>query len=192
MQSNLVKKLSGSAPHILRTKSLQVITANLPTWKAMAASRQALYYKHHLALNQFSAIVLVLLTTGARVTEVLQIRKKDVSPCGTVFLHGLKGSCNRFFSLPFLLNFAGDATTSPSTLLFDVSYSALYAQIKIELNGVFHIPSQGRDVVTHWFRYSYVCELIALCGADAEQIARAIGHRNLTSTVHYLTRLQNG
>lgn len=121
----------------------------------------------------------ILLATGARSSEMLNLRASDLNPeAETLFFRGLKGSRDRNVPVsPDLFKRVASHASSlhPSDCLFNISYSrlqqlwALYRPIPKPL---------------HSLRHTFAIELYRRT-KDLFLVQRALGHRNLFTTLIY-------
>jgi len=124
----------------------------------------------------------LLLETGARVTELLQLDASDILlDQSAVALSGIKGSMDRVIPLKGhtmlkLTEHLGGRTTG---LLFDFKkrwlqdrWSNVYA------------PQIGTTKTLHALRHTFAIELFKVC-KDLRLIQQALGHRNIENTMVY-------
>lgn len=123
-------------------------------------------------------ILELALQTGARATELLNLKRSDLIPNDeTVFIHGIKGSNDREIPLPSRLfqrlqRFEA-SLTGPK--LFDISYDRLY-----QVWGLYRpVPKKF-----HSLRHTFAIELYKRT-RDIRLLQVALGHRNIANTMIY-------
>ncbi len=116
--------------------------------------------------------------TGARATELLNIRKEDLNVYDqSVFIRGIKGSNDREIPLPTWLFDALEAYSKSiqGEQLFDISYHRLrqiwehYRPVKKKF---------------HCLRHTFAIRLYKKV-KDIRLLQLALGHRNITNTMIY-------
>lgn len=124
----------------------------------------------------------VLLHTGGRATEILNLRPKDLNHHdGTVFIYGLKGSNDRELRIPPWLFDRLVSLADGANPIFNISY-----------NRMRQIWEQYRPCkkTLHSLRHTYAIGLY-LKEKDIRLLQVALGHRNITNTMVYVDYLFN-
>lgn len=123
-------------------------------------------------------LLYVAMYTGARATEILNLKKEDLNVYDqSVFIHGIKGSNDREIPLPdWLFEMLEDYSKEVSgDLIFDISYHRLR-----------QIWDQYRPVKKkfHCLRHTFAIRLYKKV-KDIRLLQIALGHRNITNTMVY-------
>lgn len=118
------------------------------------------------------------LFTGARATELLELKKSDMDlQENSIFIKGIKGSNDRELPLPNRLfqNLAKVAHDSPSDLIFPISYNRLRQiwQLYRPVHKKFHS-----------LRHTFAIQLYRKT-KDIRLLQMALGHRNIVNTMIY-------
>lgn len=133
----------------------------------------------HLPRGRDGLLIELGLRTGARASELLGITKADLdSRHRTVFIRGLKGSNDRYVTLPrdFFdrLQRYADKQTGPQ--IFTISYSRFH-QIWEHYR-----PSKKK---VHALRHTFAINLYRAC-KDLHIVKQCLGHKSLNNTMIYL------
>ena len=129
--------------------------------------------------NQRDATLLwVLLHTGCRASEALNLRIQDFDPRGrTLFIQGLKGSNDREIPIPnWLAKLVAVQATVNSTHIFPISYQRLN-QLWLHYR-----PAKKK---LHSLRHSFGIHLYRKT-KDMKLVQLALGHKNITNTLVYV------
>ncbi len=121
-------------------------------------------------------LLFLALHTGARASELLNIRKQDLDPeSNTVFIRGIKGSNDREIPLyPWLFK-SLQSLDSKSEMTFPISYNRL-RQI-----WQYYRPTHKKF---HCLRHTFAIRLYKKT-KDIRLVQVALGHRNITNTMVY-------
>lgn len=125
-----------------------------------------------------ATILLLLLHTGARAQELLNVTSVDVQ-AGAIFLRGLKGSYDREIPLPEWLYALTRLEMMPGALpgakVFDISYKRLY-----------QVWCYWRPVKKklHSLRHTFAINLYRKT-KDLRLVSAALGHKNILNTMVY-------
>lgn len=131
----------------------------------------------------FKYLVYLLLVSGCRISEALNVRGCDVTGCYRIVLHGSKGSNNRVVFLP-LLSEGGLGVTPPSVLVWGI-YSRFYVYRVLKKHGIYLSKEGNKNMaVTHSFRNAVAAELQLIVGSTAEK-SIALGHKSQKSRQYY-------
>lgn len=136
-----------------------------------------------MAPGRDSLLLRLLLETGARATEILNVRVSDLSEVDqTVFIKGIKGSNDReiplssdLFTLVKGLVDSGSGLPNSGTKLFPISYKRLF-QIWNEYK-----PGPKK---LHSLRHTFAINLYKR-SRDLRLVQVALGHRNIANTMVY-------
>ena len=128
------------------------------------------------------ALILFLYATGVRVSEVLQIKKNDITENWVKILYS-KGSKQRIVPI------AKSAIEAINKYLENRKYKSEYIFLNYKGNhlsriSVFKITQKYFGVSPHTFRHSYATALI-LGGADLMVVSELLGHSNIETTQIY-------
>lgn len=133
-----------------------------------------------------SLVLQALLKTGARASEILNVRVNDVNRVdGTVYIRGLKGSLNREIPLPLkLLNelyaYMDSIGVRGDDLVFPISYN--------RLQQIWDVYRPNRDKGLHSLRHTFAINLYKK-SKDIRLVQTALGHKSITNTMVYATYL---
>jgi integrase/recombinase XerD len=141
------------------------------------------------------AIVLTSVLTGLRRSEVMGLRRGDLTRNGTVYYTvRAKGGTIRHRELPPpALSAIVDAleaegrpleTLATDERIFPVTSAAFYANLRR-----YAVKADLQGVTPHVLRHS-AAKLRRDNGASIEDVARLLGHRSLFTTARYLARLE--
>ncbi len=139
---------------------------------------EILLKKYILSDRRNCLLIYLAMHTGARATEILNLKKEDLNVYDqSVFIHGIKGSNDREIPLPeWLFDFVEDySKTTPGDELFDISYHRLrqiwehYRPVKKKF---------------HCLRHTFAIRLYKKV-KDIRLLQIALGHRNITNTMIY-------
>lgn len=125
-------------------------------------------------------IVRVALATGARATELLNIRRQDLYENDkTVFIIGLKGSNDRELPLPTDLwdDLKIYAQTHANDRIFPISYTILHRMWG---------NMRPCKKVFHALRHTFALELYKRT-KDIRLVQLALGHKNIANTEIYMS-----
>lgn len=120
----------------------------------------------------------MLLNTGARAQEILNLTKTDLNPHEeTVLIRGLKGSNDRELPLPRWLfqRIQKVADQSPEERIFPITYNRLRQIWELYRP----IPKK-----IHSLRHTFAIRLFKKT-RDLRLVQVALGHRNITNTMIY-------
>ena len=141
------------------------------------------------------AIVVTSILTGLRRSEVMGLRRGDLTRNGTVYFSvRAKGGVIRHREMPVpAFTAIEDAVRAggrrledldKSERVFDVSSAGFYANLRR------YAAKAGLEAVTpHVLRHS-AAKLRRESGASIEEVASLLGHRSLYTTARYLARLE--
>lgn len=129
------------------------------------------------------AVAALMFEHGLRITEVLRIESRDISPSGHIHIKGLKGSNSRVVLASTLRTFW---THSPD-YMFPIgnTWSRFYFYRWFKKMGVYKIFGDNKKKsVTHLFRHALALHLKD--EFDNTQLTQLyLGHKNIKSTEHY-------
>ncbi len=123
-------------------------------------------------------IIELALRTGARATELLNMRKADINSFDeTLLIKGLKGSSDREIPLPTALfkRLIDYAATRPTEVIFDITYN------RLRDIWVVYRPCHKKF---HALRHTFAIRLYKKT-KDLRLVQLALGHRNITNTMVY-------
>lgn len=122
------------------------------------------------------ALLELALATGARATELLNLRLSDLNEEDqSVFIHGIKGSDDREIPLKPALFKRISSLTITGDRLFPITYPRLY-----QIWDLYRpVPKKF-----HSLRHTFAIELYTRT-KDIRLLQVALGHRNITNTMIY-------
>lgn len=123
-----------------------------------------------------SLMLSLLLFTGCRSGELLNLRKRDLnaSEC-SVLIKGTKGSTNREIPLPRAFYARLEGYSEGRDRLFPISYN------RLRDIWMFYRPVKKK---LHSLRHTFAIELYRKT-LDIRLVQRALGHRNIETTMIY-------
>ena len=141
---------------------------------------------HNRLGAELGLIVRALSDTGARIREILNLRKSDLTAPDAINIIGLKGSNDRVVHDAELYAALSEfAEAVPGDGIFRISYSVVYNYI-LTLK-VSYRPAGARNKrVTNYFRSRWVKERVA-GGETLAEVAERIGHTDPRTTSVYLS-----
>lgn len=134
--------------------------------------------RYSLTDNRNTLILELGLKTGARATELLNIRKQDINSFDeTILIRGLKGSSDRELPIPndLFRRLILFASTQPSEKIFDITYN------RLRDIWVIYRPCHKKF---HALRHTFAIRLYKKT-KDLRLVQLALGHRNITNTMVY-------
>ena len=131
----------------------------------------------------FKYLVFIMLVSGCRISEVLNIRDCDISGNYRIVIHGSKGSNNRVIYVPELPG--GKLNIGNSGFKLFSVYSRFYVYRVLKKHGMY-ISKEGNKnlAVTHSFRNVYASEVHQIVGSSKEK-SEALGHKSQKSREYY-------
>lgn len=125
----------------------------------------------------------MLLQSGCRISEILNIRPYDIAINGSIRIKGLKGSSNRIIS-------PGEFTEyfikckKLGVFPFD-GINRKYVWSVFKKFGIYvNVDSSGKKAVTHALRHIMVSSQ-RISGTETDTIGEFIGHKNRKNTENY-------
>ena len=139
------------------------------------------------ALRMYSypeALVIdMLVSNGLRVSEVLNVRIKDVLSKRKFIVQGLKGSFNRVCTTSFL-DIKVYSNGKSEDRIFQRFNRYYIRRVCDKIGLVCQVKGNEKSAVTHSARHLYV-ESLKNSGVSTDDIQIAIGHKNKKSTIYY-------
>lgn len=134
-------------------------------------------------LGIYYYLLLILFTSGARISEVLELKPKQLIPLCDIIIIGKKGSSSRRITVPgcedFILR-CKRANLSPFDMISRFQVYRLLKRMGIELENGY-----GRNrSVTHIARKLYIRESLK-SGLGIDVARDSIGHKSSKSTKYY-------
>lgn len=126
----------------------------------------------------------IILVSGCRVSEALGIEYKDIYEGNQVVIKGIKGSRNRFITLPNDLAILVDSLNGKWRLDDYTNRFRIYRLMK-QLGMVNKFENSKKASVTHSVRHLRALDLKRK-GFDEEQIKDYLGHKSISSVKFYL------
>ena len=140
-------------------------------------------HKREKELGYYYPLLLTLFSSGARITEVINIKWGDLIPYTDIIIIGLKGSRNRRVTVNGIESYIKHCIDNQLAPFNHVSRYQVYRIIKrygwIVENGI----SKNKSV-THSARKLYIREGFK-SQSDIEVVKDTIGHKSSKSTKYY-------
>ena len=133
--------------------------------------------------NKVKLIIWLLFNTGARISEILQLKSSDITQEWFVKIRGLKGSESRVVKVekppfPVFINHKIDYYLFPEFSRFFIYRVCKKYNLKLQVQGM------KKESVTHAFRHYYATQALNL--QDETNVAgKSLGHKSKKSIVHY-------
>jgi integrase len=128
-------------------------------------------------------IAMIMLESGCRVSEVLNIRSTDITPTGRIVIKGLKRSHDRVINPSSVAQQTLKKRNSPGTIFMGISRFHVYRSFKsVGLQHSFN--DRERNSVTHLFRH-YVALDLQQTDHGKKAITTGLGHKSNNSADHY-------
>jgi len=173
-----------------RIKSVASLTAHTPVLfqnNNFQFSEIDLFMSEIIRRNDLSvqekAIIELLYYFGLRISEVLQIKKTDISPMCHILVKGSKGSNNRIVQPVVFRSFWLSATVGDLPLCNIYSRFYFYRLFK-KIGFYSKFGTNEKFSVTHFFRHQLVLSFKS-AGFPDETITQFIAHRSFRSLEYY-------
>lgn len=137
---------------------------------------------HNLSID-FKFLIWVMLHTGCRVSEALQINSNDVNENWFVKITGSKGSHSRVKLIPPFPLFYPKLQIDNIMLFEGISRFYVYRQLK-DMGIYKKFGSNKNKSVTHYFRHIYV-ENLKSVDKNNDASSREIGHKSRKNISYY-------
>ncbi|GEM_PF-1943491 len=135
------------------------------------------------------AIIELMFLHGLRITEALNITYRDINSNLQIKIRGLKGSSDRYVQSINFIKFW--QYVRESKIVFVKSFNRYYFYRLFRKKGIsFYLGNNKKESVTHLLRYNYVL-LLLTDNVEVDVIQSVLGHKKLSSTLHYINNLQN-
>jgi len=129
----------------------------------------------------------LMLNSGCRVSEILNISHSDILGGGKVRIKGLKGSCDRIIISSRFSKELEDYRNNCVSPFYCFSRFMLYRDFK--KHGIYMMFKGAKlNSVTHACRHLYVSDL-KMAGLSDAEIQGNIGHKSKKSTEHYVAKI---
>lgn len=146
-------------------------------------------YERMMTENQrFAAIFMIQAWSGARISEVLQVKSLDVIDSQTVVIRSLKHSRNRIVTLPFPVDYLIQVSKIQYDIFIGINRFQVYRFYK-RYGIVMRTKAGFYNKVTHKLRYDYILKIQAAVN-DVDVTRDIVGHKARRTTEHYLTKLK--
>lgn len=189
---NIPDPLAPTSPDPLCAESLTINMSNNTKLKRLALLYSIELATYVLAPNHQSALRYLLLHTGCRVSEALGLTFKDVHPAGYIYLRGLKKSKSQLVHEPGVTRIINPKGHVSDELIWHYTYGQVNLYMT-PLARSWEQPKGGkRNTITHIYRYGRVAWMRYCLGLTDKEIQAELGHNALSSTEHYLRRLEDG
>lgn len=134
------------------------------------------------------ALVFMLqLVSGARISEVLNVRSQDIVNSQQVIIRGLKGSRDRLITLLFESDYLKMCYITKRQPFAGLDRFKMYRFYK-RYGIVLRTKSGTNNKVTHRLRYDYILKIQSFTH-NIDSTADLVGHKSTHSTSHYLSNL---
>jgi len=139
---------------------------------------------HYSEMGVFKYILAIMFIGGLRVSDVLNIRAKDILPSAQIVIKQSKGSESKIIRVPELENYLNNCKKALRDPFFGISRFQVYRMFKkVGLGTTF--GKTINESVTHYPRKVFA-KVINQGTQDLELVQRSIGHRNKKSTGYYV------
>lgn len=140
-------------------------------------------YRDRVYGDKVKLIVWLLFQTGARISEVLQLKSSDITKEWFVKIRGLKGSDNRVVKVekppfPVFINHRIDYYLFPEFSRFFIYRVCKKYNLKLQVQGM------KKESVTHAFRHYYATQALNLQD-ETNAAGKSLGHKSRKSILHY-------
>lgn len=163
-------------------QSSVLLQADSPEYLLESAANRLIYENSSYPVD-FKYLVFIMLVSGCRISEALNIRGCDISGNYRIVIHGSKGSNNRVIYVP-VLPVGKLIISSPSFLVFGL-YSRFYVYRVLRKHGIYVSKEGNKNLaVTHSFRNVYASEVHQIVGSSKEK-SEALGHKSQKSREYY-------
>lgn len=125
----------------------------------------------------------ILMETGARISEVLQLRHSDIDLFGRIRISGQKGSDSRIMVAPSAMQFLLNEKKVGGSMFHGINRHHIYRLFKLYGLGVVY-RGNTKQSMTHYFRHLNAITASHIA-ADTGEIARVLGLRNLNNVEYY-------
>ncbi|MCP3925073.1 MAG: site-specific integrase [Desulfobacterales bacterium] len=134
--------------------------------------------------QDFRLMVGLLLSSGLRITEMLNIKMKDIDSQGRIRIRSLKGSKKRLIQCVYHVDRLLHVRLHKNEIFESTNRFYLYREFK--KNGFMCKSKTSKNhSVTHYFRYLYIYRMHN-DGYSVVDIAEEIGHANVDNTLRYV------
>lgn len=147
-------------------------------------------YKNPYA--QIHVIIRLLLLSGCRISEVLQLKREHVDPSGLVCIPQSKTDSFRLFYFPEILLFISRHDFKPHNLLFDLTYKNMYTYCKQNMPQLVSGKQYKNKIVTHVFRHMLIKHVSEVFPKFYDKIDHLVGHKTRKTRNYYERRTKHG
>ena len=172
--------INNPAQFISRRKIAEKIPNTIPVEQLQAA--------YDNTIGSVKVMLGLLITTGIRIGEMLAIRWEDVDiTSNTIKIHG-KGQKERLVKVPerqmYEIKYA-----YPRQNLKDAIFHTSQFETRVMIYQALTPYCKAKQLSPHAIRHTFATEM-AKAGANAPTIAKALGHKNIKTTQHYIDNTQ--
>lgn len=142
-----------------------------------------------LGRSNHDVAILLLIYTGARISEVLEIDYKNIQSQGSHMIVSLacgKGSKKRTIMIPNIDLKTWSQGTLREFIFPGYSQSSARRSLTRKVSEVSH-SFIGRHIHPHLFRHYYAMNALELL-KDIRSVQAVLGHKSINSTMHYLAK----
>lgn len=155
-----------------------------------ASSREMIFismkskiFENPLLSPLFKYAVQIMFQSGCRVSEIIRMRKSDISPSFLVHIRASKGSNNQIIPIQPWPGLGLNYDTLPDDLFANFSRHYIYRQLK-QL-GIYELfEAHKNNSVTHLFRHLLAKESMNYFN-DKTATSKNLGHKNPDNLKYY-------
>jgi len=167
------------------------ITANLKSINKIKIYEK-LYIKYSNPKNKLELFLLLLLVSGARYSELLNIKYNDISKTNHIFIYQSKTDCLRIIYFPEVRRFINGHTINSRDYFFRLNESTLRNYFKEFGYFIPALAGHRNKSVLHSFRAFYADYFSTNINYQDKIVIGLLGHKSKKSIISYLRRLSNG
>lgn len=151
--------------------------------EAILSILQTKIFTNPLLSPLFKYLVLIMFQSGCRISEVIRLRKSDISPSFLIHIRASKGSNNQIIQVQPLTDFGLDYNSLPEDLFCNFSRHYVYRQLK--QFGIYEqFEAHRNNSVTHLFRHLLAKESMNYF-KDRAATSKNLGHKNPDNLKYY-------
>lgn len=151
--------------------------------EAILSMLQTKIFTNPLLSPLFKYLVLIMFQSGCRISEVIRLRKSDISPSFLIHIRASKGSNNQIIQVQPLTDFGLDYNSLPEDLFCNFSRHYVYRQLK--QFGIYEqFEAHRNNSVTHLFRHLLAKESMNYF-KDRAATSKNLGHKNPDNLKYY-------
>lgn len=138
----------------------------------------------------YDHILTMQLASGARASEIIELRHRDVMPPGIIRIPGAKGSNARYLYYPEILQYYNPDKAVQDEQLLSATYNTYYRWC--DRNGIAALNQRTgtRRIVTHLSRHTLLQAIWDYWHPSQDELARVSGHKSIKSLSYYINQLR--